>query len=51
MKRAVRITGVKQKEIDEEKLALAFLLLARSMQCDTRQAGAHDSKASETDED
>jgi hypothetical protein len=31
MKRDIRITGIKKKEIDDEKLALAFLLLARSI--------------------
>lgn len=53
MKRSVRITGVKKKEIDEEKLALAFLLLARSMQNNAGQtaAGARDSSVDESDED
>jgi hypothetical protein len=31
MAKQIRISGVRRKEIDEEKLALAFLLLARSL--------------------
>lgn len=31
MERQIRIVGVKRKEIDEEKLALAFLLLAKTL--------------------
>ena len=32
MNKQVKIVGVKRKEIDDEKLALAFLLLAKALQ-------------------
>jgi hypothetical protein len=32
MERSVKIVGRRRKEIDEKKLALAFLLLAKSIQ-------------------
>ena len=32
MNKQIKIVGVKRKEIDEEKLALAFLLLAKTLQ-------------------
>jgi hypothetical protein len=38
MSRQIRVIGIKRKEIDEDKLALAFLLLAKTL---------HDEKPSE----
>lgn len=38
MKRDIRVIGVKRKEIDEEKLALAFLLLARTLHDQKQEA-------------
>jgi hypothetical protein len=32
MGRNIRVRGVKRKEVDEDKLALAFLMLARAIQ-------------------
>lgn len=42
MERDIRILGVKRKEIDEEKLALAFLLLARTLHENQHLATAAD---------
>jgi hypothetical protein len=32
MERNIRVRGVKRKEVDEDKLALAFLMLATAIQ-------------------
>lgn len=36
MNRSVKVVGRRRKEIDEKKLALAFLLLAKSIQEDVQ---------------
>lgn len=48
MERNIRIVGVKRKQIDEEKLALAFLLLAKTLH-DQKQA-EHKRDTASTDE-
>ena len=50
MKRNISITGVRRKQLDEEKLALAFLLLARS-QHDARQERASPTLLKDLSED
>jgi hypothetical protein len=47
MNRTVKIVGRKRKEIDEKKLALAFLLLAKSIQ--KERLGNEDPDAKETE--
>jgi hypothetical protein len=37
MGRHIRVRGVRRKEIDEDKLALAFLMLAKVMRGDDEQ--------------
>lgn len=44
MERDIRIVGIKRKQIDDEKLALAFLLLAKTLQ-EQRKASEADQAA------
>jgi hypothetical protein len=55
MTRRIRVRGIRRERIDEDKLALAFLMLARELHAgrhnDTTDTGCHDDgKATEADE-
>lgn len=49
MTREVRVRGIRRREIDEDKLALAFLLLAKALH-EQRTGGAKNNQ-SNPDED
>ena len=51
MERQIRIVGIKRKEIDEEKLALAFLMLAKTLhnQHEQRETSTSDASSNEAE--
>ncbi len=51
MGRQIRVIGVKRKEIDEEKLALAFLLLARSLHDQKQPSSAGESTSNQASDE